>query len=546
LWGIRSFSLQITLQMGRQGGLARFTGSVGNLNCYFDAGMELVRTKSRLNKKKWLRLPSMRRQRDAATIFGAASTVAAELWRPLPAAMRRLADGAAYGRLVGKCRALMAQDPRSEGPDLQLWDAEEMTGLNLSLDSLGPHRVVVSPEDGSLRLVGMDLLQAELDEVLDHVGNVKPEVCQVAHPFWRDGLCHEEEPKESVRLRVSGREHDSVSSSVRAKEHSKNVYRSRVWIYATEVADTQWCERDRKFKLADGHRGFVNGFVTDWEPCRDQNFQNLQNFQNESEFTESRFAVNAGCEGNFASASVIGGRDREQNFQNSQNTVGVLNSLGCDRFAAEYRIAGRDWRTDWMGEGTYVVFAAIEIAVKRGRHWVRLPWCCKMEVLLIENGVSIAIGRKIENCGAISEANGSNSREKSEGFREADGVSVGFGRRFQNDGFYGLGGLVGEDFIYFGSSGDVLGFRERVVISALPVVERDVGVRSRSFGEVGYLDADGRIVVVHGWPLVERDRKVWALEDLLPAGRLERILGAEFGAEFTEFTESHLGLNSGF
>ena len=294
MWGIRSFSLQITFQMGRQGGLARFTGSVGNLNCYFDAGMELVRTKSRLNKKKWLRLPSMRRQRDAATIFGAASTVAAELWRPLPAAMRRLADGAAYGRLVGKCRALMAQDPRSEGPDLQLWDAEELTGLNLSLDSLGPHRVVVSPEDGAFLLVGMDLLQAELDEVLDHVGNVKPEVCHVAHPFWRDGLCHEEEPRAaeteaffSVRLsedsvsgRVRARKHSenvSVSSSVRAKEHSKNVYRSRVWIYATEVADTQWCERDRKFKLADGHRGFVNGFVTQWESCLNQNLQNFQN-----------------------------------------------------------------------------------------------------------------------------------------------------------------------------------------------------------------------------------------------------------------------------
>ena len=172
-----------------------------------------------------------------------------------------------------------------------------------------------------------------------------------------------------------------------------------------------------------------------------------------------------------------------------------------------------------MGEGTYVVFAAVEVAVKRGRHWVRLPWCCKMEVLLIENGEL-----KIENCGAISEANGSKSMEQPEGGRGANGLPIAFGRRFQNDGFYGLGGLVVEDFVYFGSSADVLGFRERVVISPLPVVERDVGVRSRSFGEVGYLDADGRIVVVHGWPLVERDRKVWALEDLLPSGRLEQYL----------------------
>jgi hypothetical protein len=54
--------------------------------------------------------------------------------------------------------------------------------------------------------------------------------------------------------------------------------------------------------------------------------------------------------------------------------------------------------------------------------------------------------------------------------------------------------------------------------------DMDVGfVRgSRSYGEVGYLDADGRIILVRGWPMVGRELKVWALEDLLPAARLER------------------------
>ncbi|MEY3442705.1 MAG: hypothetical protein RLZZ519_986, partial [Bacteroidota bacterium] len=319
--------------MGRQGGLARFTGSVGNLNCYFDAGMEIVRLKSGLDKKKWLRLPSMRRQRDAATIFGAASVIASQLWKPLPAGMRRLADGAAYGRLVGRCRSLVAQDPRLDRPDLQLWDAERLRGLDLSVDSLGPHRVVISPEDGSLRLVGMDLLQAELDLAFGDTTQEKPRVCQVAHPFWQDGLCHEEEPRAAET-----EEFFRVRRSERAREHSENVYRSRVWIYATEVAETEWSDRDRKFRLAEDQRGFVNGFVSDWK----------------------------------------------QNLQDSQDQPGVVNCAVDGQFASSYLIAGRDWRTDWMGEGTYVVFAGIEVAVKRGRHWVRLPWCCKMEVLDVQ------------------------------------------------------------------------------------------------------------------------------------------------------------------
>ena len=33
------------------------------------------------------------------------------------------------------------------------------------------------------------------------------------------------------------------------------------------------------------------------------------------------------------------------------------------------------------GTGVFVVIAGIEVAEKRGRHWVRLPWCCKARVV---------------------------------------------------------------------------------------------------------------------------------------------------------------------
>jgi hypothetical protein len=42
-------------------------------------------------------------------------------------------------------------------------------------------------------------------------------------------------------------------------------------------------------------------------------------------------------------------------------------------------------------------------------------------------------------------------------------------------------------------------------------------------GKVGYLDAEGEIVIVEGWPLVGSEIKVWDLEKLLPTGKLVGI-----------------------
>ncbi len=432
--------------MGRQGGIARFTGSVGNLNCYFDAGMEIVRTKSPLNKKKWLQLPSMRRQRNAAKVFGAASTVAAQLWKPLPAPMRRLADGAAYGRLVGECSGLMAQDPHSEEPDLQLWDADELRGFNLNVDALGPHRVVISRTDGTLRLLGMDKLQAELDQVLDNAGNVKPQVCQVAHPFWQDGLCHEEEPRkaETEAFFTAQRTKDRVSAS----KHPQNVYRSRVWIHATEVADTKWSERDRKFKLQDDFRGFSNGFVSEWE------------------------------------------LSRQPTKPNSPNQAGEEETAIETNFAPEYTIEGRDWQTDWMGEGTYIIFAAVEVAVKRCRHWVRLPWCCKMEILDVVTITQSAIKQQESNTTTIT-------KQTTPPQPQSNPLPQ-----------YAMANTQVQE-------------------KPTETIKKANPPNTRSFGQVGYKNANGQIIVVKGWPEIGREIKVWALEDLHPPALLRRRPPAE-------------------
>jgi hypothetical protein len=102
--------------MGRQGGLARFLGTCGWVNGYADDGRAIWRAKSDLNKKKWLKMPSMEGQRRAAHVFSAASMVAGRLWSRLPMEMRRLADGGGFNRLVGQLRVMM-EEAGGEAPE---------------------------------------------------------------------------------------------------------------------------------------------------------------------------------------------------------------------------------------------------------------------------------------------------------------------------------------------------------------------------------------------------------------------------------------------
>ena len=139
--------------MGRQGGIARFLGSSRQWLGYVDDGRALWRQHGPLDRKLWKTLPEMEGQRVAAKYFGAASTVAGSVWSRLPAAMRRLADGGGFNRLVGRCRDLVESDG-------QVWQVDALSGLDLSADSSGPLKIVGGVREG-LRLTGVrDLMEA--------------------------------------------------------------------------------------------------------------------------------------------------------------------------------------------------------------------------------------------------------------------------------------------------------------------------------------------------------------------------------------------------
>jgi hypothetical protein len=309
----------------------------------------------------------------------------------------------------------------------------------LSLDSVGPHFVAPAAQRGqglgsrgqndaanSYKLVGIDELMADLDVALGDSAGKMPLKCMIAHPFWTDGLVHteakgEEESKRFFeKIKGPGTRGQGPEDRVSMREASSRVVnqppvrRVRVWVHATEVVDTRWNPWQKRYMPAVGHRKFSSGFVTSWE-------QNSRNWLRRT--------------------------DVSQNLQN---------------WESEYLIEGRDWRTDWMGDGTYVVFTAIEVQEKRGRHWVRLPWCCKLG---IQDVVVVAGGKEIS--GQASELE--------------------FERLGARDQGLGVSPIAGD---------------------------------RPWFGKVGYLDAEGEIVIVEGWPLVGKEIKVWDLEKLLPPGKL--------------------------
>jgi hypothetical protein len=340
--------------MGRQGGIGRFIGSCRQLVGYVDDGKAIWRRHNGMNKKKWRKSPSFEGQRVAARYFGAASAVAGDLWSKMPAEMRRLADGGGFNRLVGRCRDLMEADG-------QVWNLDDLCGLDLSADSSGPLAVTGSLSDGvPWRLSGVRELMLGIDAAVGPGAGQRSEKYIMANRHVQDGIVRREghygpqgdcrgwrgKHKDLGRHALQPVEYELVREDRSTKRRERYRYkyvpvrnpvpcnlgysgwgsaqrRVRVWVYASEVGDTAWNESTKRFELVVPSHCWGCGMVTDW-------------------FVEA----------------------------------------GMPGWAAEYLVEGNLQLPpyDPSGTGIFVVFTAVEVAEKRGRHWVRLPWCSRMQV----------------------------------------------------------------------------------------------------------------------------------------------------------------------
>jgi hypothetical protein len=328
-----------------------FLGTSAGITGVMDDGKGYWRRRSKLDKKRWYAMESMVEQHGHAKLFGAASSVAGWMWRYLPEGMRRLADGGAFNRLVGMCRVLMEGDHLAPGSGAQIGDVEGLRGLDLSADSSGPHRVISEkvkaksgePDDfeiGSYRLTGLDALFRQMDEAIGDSLGRKSGKYAVARKVVTDRVVDEKE----VLARMGSMEgwRKEVQGPRAKGQAVQPVRRVRVWVHAVEIPPVEWVESSETYEVASAARAFSSGYVTDW---------------------------------------LVG--NAEEGWKEA------------------YAIVGGDWRTKWMGDGAYAVFTAIEVAEKRGRHWVRLPWCCKMrvqDVAVVGQGLDAAIA-EIEGYG---------------------------------------------------------------------------------------------------------------------------------------------------
>ncbi len=264
----------------------------------------------------------MEGQRVAARYFGAASTVAGSVWSRLPAAMRRLADGGGFNRLVGRCRDLVEEDG-------QVWQLDALSGLDLSADSSGPLKIVGSVREG-LRLTGVRDLMGQIDLALGPGAGLRSEKFLVAHRFVDDGTTRETVDYGPMgncigwngKYRQDGRSGGREAYSAARKLVERRV---RVWVHAVEMVDTVWSVANGRYQLKSPGRRDHRGFVTEW-------------------LTNTGMGDSGWATAYDLDASII-------------------------------MPAGRG-----NGLGLFVVFTAVEVAEKRGRNWVRLPWCSRMRV----------------------------------------------------------------------------------------------------------------------------------------------------------------------
>jgi hypothetical protein len=393
-FGERIYFRALTFRkMGRQGSGCHFVGSCVGVNGYIDDGKALWRKRSSLDKATWQKHPHMRAQRLASQYFSGASTVSKFLWVSLPAAMRRLADGGAYNRIVGTCMSASAEGgiegerPGSEtaailSPDW--FDPQWLRNLDLNDGAGGPHRVVV----GDLRVVGratyktpqhprhpgenkqsvatmeklvvacdysisgLDQLMNELDLATGIPSDEKGGHFVTSHRMILDGVVRTHEnwfpddgscdgwgaawkARQSQELASLGGENPSEKVVLGGRKRPER--RVRLWFHLATCVETEWNRKDQRYQARSGAHRDHDGFVTDWLVLKGNDV---------------------------APSYVVQGAKLELS----------LPEPGCP--------------------SEYVVFTAIEVAEKRGKHWVRLPWVCKMRVsetidneqFIIDNG----------------------------------------------------------------------------------------------------------------------------------------------------------------
>jgi hypothetical protein len=318
------FSSKFFFEMGRQHTKAVLIGTCASLNGYIDDGKPLVRMVDRKDRRSEGAMA-------ASDVLGQASKVAAKFWRCMPKRMRKLGGEGAYNQFVSVC-----QDLAAEGGYYYDWER-----LRLSLNA------GVQRNDGlnleMLRNGRLDLsaaLAAVQESVLPFVGGNEG--------AWRLG----------AMPRRNG--HFDLGLQIQYKRWQCTKYEG-------SAKDREWNAKH----AAGAYRGpipeFFDHFETGRFPTELDDFRRPELKGN----TTPRGALRA----RFWLRMTPIGDAGVTGFCSDWASLDAADSLNVDVTHIGPYLDRYPPDTEW------VMFFGVEVAEKRGRHWVRLPFACGLEVM---------------------------------------------------------------------------------------------------------------------------------------------------------------------
>jgi hypothetical protein len=356
--------------MGRQCGTTWLLGTCGGVTGYADVGFDgevhgYARMRSTLSRKDWKLKAAFAGSRRAAGQFGIASGYAGRIWSALPAGMRRIADGGAFNTLVGEIRGMVDEGDgcvfdweRLHGVNLGEYSQYAIRGLGLGVfegsvqahsSGLGLGGLQVDGLEGVFEMLGTSRASSEKHVMASRI--IDGHRLCMGLPFaplpWKSEVKSEQRKVKSGDLEAWGlglpksrdRQLRAVDGAAapfdRLRAGSGRALplqqrRFRVWVHAVEVVEMVWDDVAGEWRMPAGVKGRSVGYVTPWR-----------------------------------SIDLGHGKD------------------GLDGLPLELGSLGKDLGLD--GECPWVVFAGVEVSEKRGRHWVRLPYCCGLWVASVEN-----------------------------------------------------------------------------------------------------------------------------------------------------------------
>jgi hypothetical protein len=325
------FSCKVFFEMGRQHTKAILVGTCANLNGYIDDGKPLVRMVDLRDRRSAGALV-------ASDVLGRASKVAAGFWRCMPKRMRKLGGEGAYNQFVGVCQELAAEGG-------YYWDFSALNGLEFSASGNSSAGVSVSLEElrgGRVDLSGA--LAAVRDSVLPFLGGNegawrlgKMPVrdghfdlgCQIQYKRW-----------ECARYEGSARDRDLNAL------HAAGVFRGAVPEFYDHFETGRF-----PAELDDFRRPELRGVAAPRGAVRARFWLRM---------TPVGDAGVTGFCSDWGLLDSVGSRDESRLYVDVSHVGPYL-----DRYPVDM---------EW------VVFFGVEVAEKRGRHWVRLPFACGLRV----------------------------------------------------------------------------------------------------------------------------------------------------------------------